>query len=212
MNARIEVAPELLAKARYLYEHTLAPVDDIAAMLGMSKTPFYRRVQEGGWTPRRVRFAAGEFARAVMDGALISTDAALAGASPVPPGDAGPPLPNDSGPSEPLDRVALAARLMKAVERYIAAVERVQAKIDPATPAEADRNARSLAVIGRSLNEVAILLRPPRDDKSDDADDDTISVDSDEYRRELAEALDRLIDAERRRTGEGDRGPESPAD
>ena len=216
MNARIEVAPELLGKARYLYEHTLAPVDDIAAMLGMSKTPFYRRVQQGGWTPRRVRFAAGEFARAIVDNALMSADAISAGglrqadAREAAGSALGPGTPASA--AEPVDRVALAASLMKSVERHIAAVERVCELIGPTNPVEAERSARTLAVMGRALREISILLRPARDASNNDTDDDSVSIDTDEYRRELAATLDRLLDAERRRESPGDRGPESAGD
>jgi len=209
MNAKIEVAPESLAKARYLYEHTLAPVDDIAAMLGMSKTPFYRRVQAGGWTPRRVRCATGEFARAIIDNALISAEvvapsaaasALTAQAAACAPGPGGAV----SG-AEPVDRVTLAARLMKSVERHIAAVERVHDLIGPANPVEVERSARTLAVMSRAMREIFILLRPARDASNNDSDDDSIPIDTDEYRSELAATLDRLLDAERRREGEGDR-------
>lgn len=208
MNARIEVAPELLAKARYLYEHTLAPVDDIAAMLGMSKTPFYRRVQQGGWTPRRVRFAAGEFARAIVDNVLIAAEAVSSGAATATcPAEAtqsaAAPCCTELG-AEPVDRVVLAARLMKLVERHIAAVERVQDLIGPTSAVEVERSARTLAVVSRTMHEISILLRPAQGASNDDSDDDFAPIDTDEYRRELVATLDRLLDAERRRSGEGD--------
>ena len=46
MVPRKECAPELVAKARHLYEQTDAPVDDIAAMMGLTRSPFYHRVRE----------------------------------------------------------------------------------------------------------------------------------------------------------------------
>jgi hypothetical protein len=69
MVAKKVIAPELLAEARRLYEQTLAPVDDIAGMLGMSRTPFYRRVKEGCWRRRRARVATFEFARSLSSSA-----------------------------------------------------------------------------------------------------------------------------------------------
>lgn len=213
MNARIEVSPKLLAKARYLYEHTITPVDDIAAMLGMSKTPFYKRVQEGGWAPRRVRSATGEFARILVDGLLAAPDLHPP-AAPAPGGDAaataqaGPPSGGDSA-AEPVDRVTLAARLLKVVERHIAAVERLQDVAEPTRPVEVERSARTLAVMGRAIREIHILLKPPQDDSADDSDDDTVPIDADEFRRELAQKLESLLDAERRRAGEDHRGAES---
>ncbi|HXD46589.1 MAG TPA: hypothetical protein VN655_15790 [Pseudolabrys sp.] len=206
----------MLTKARYLYEHTLTPVDDIAAMLGMSKTPFYKRVQEGGWAPRRVRSATGEFVRVLIDGALTAAD--FANRAPSPPAAdmaAAPPAdlpPAGGAPPEPVDRLALAAQLLAVVKRHIAAIERLQDVIQPGNPVEAERNARTLAVMGRALCEVHTLLRPPRDERNDDPDDDSIPLDADEFRRALAEKLEGLVDAERRRSSEGPGGPGATAD
>ena len=73
MVAQKEIAPELLAGAPRLYERTPAPVDDIAAMLGLSRTPFYQRVKEGGWRGYRASVGTFEFARA-MSGAGVGSD------------------------------------------------------------------------------------------------------------------------------------------
>jgi hypothetical protein len=215
MNAKIEVLPKLLEKARYLYEHTITPVDDIAAMLGMSKTPFYKRVQEGGWAPRRVRSATGEFARILIDGTLTASDLAGPQAPPMTgdPGampQAGPPPVSDTA-AEPVDRVTLAARLLTVVGRHIDAVARLQDAIGPTKPAEVERGARTLAVMGRAMHEIQLLLQPPQDDSSDDSEDDSVPLDADEFRRELAEKLESLLDAERRRASEDHRGVESEA-
>jgi hypothetical protein len=45
MVAKKEIAPEMLAEARRLYEQTLAPVGDIAQMVGLSRSNFYERVR-----------------------------------------------------------------------------------------------------------------------------------------------------------------------
>jgi hypothetical protein len=45
---KMEFAPELIAEAKRLYELTLAPVDDIAAMLGVGHTMFYRIARREG--------------------------------------------------------------------------------------------------------------------------------------------------------------------
>jgi hypothetical protein len=47
MVPRKQTAPELMAEAKRLYEQTLAPVDDIAGMLGLFRSNFYKRVREG---------------------------------------------------------------------------------------------------------------------------------------------------------------------
>ena len=49
---RIEIAPERIADGRRLYETTLTPVADIAAMMGISRRTLERRIAGWGWTPR----------------------------------------------------------------------------------------------------------------------------------------------------------------
>ena len=70
MVRRKEATPELLAEAKRLYEQTLAPVDDIAGMLGLSRSNFYKRVRDGGWRGRRARVNPFEFARALSGSAM----------------------------------------------------------------------------------------------------------------------------------------------
>jgi hypothetical protein len=53
MPAKTHVAPELIAEGKYLYENTLMPIHKIGAKMGLSRTAFYLRVKEWGWTPRR---------------------------------------------------------------------------------------------------------------------------------------------------------------
>jgi hypothetical protein len=66
MGRRKEDTPEDLAKAQHLYEKTLTPVDDIAAMLGVSRSTFSKRA--GNWQRRSARAKeAAEEVRAVYD-------------------------------------------------------------------------------------------------------------------------------------------------
>jgi len=53
MPARIEVAPELIAEGKHLYEETLIPTDEIGARMGLSRSAFYLRVKEWKWKRRR---------------------------------------------------------------------------------------------------------------------------------------------------------------
>ena len=113
---------------------------------------------------------------------------------------------------EPGDTLeTLAARLLTVVGRHIDAVARLQDAIGPTKPAEVERGARILAVMGRAMREIQLLLQPPQDDSSDDSEDDSVPLDADEFRRELAEKLESLLDAERRRASEDHRGVESEA-
>lgn len=54
-EARLRIArpPELLAKARHLYERTRTPVQEIWTLLDMDAPAFYRRVAHFGWVKRR---------------------------------------------------------------------------------------------------------------------------------------------------------------
>ena len=47
------ISPDVLAEAKRLYEQTLAPVYDIALMMGVSKTAFYQIARREGWRGRR---------------------------------------------------------------------------------------------------------------------------------------------------------------
>ncbi len=47
------ISPDVLAEAKRLYEQTLAPVYDIALMMGVSKTTFYQIARREGWRGRR---------------------------------------------------------------------------------------------------------------------------------------------------------------
>ena len=53
MPARIEIAPELAAEGRYLYEHTLMSVEEIAARMKISRSTLYARIREEKWQRRR---------------------------------------------------------------------------------------------------------------------------------------------------------------
>ena len=73
MVARKQIAPELLAEARRLYEQTLAPVADIADMIGLSRSNFYKRVRDEGWRGRRANAGIFQFTRALSGSAVTAT-------------------------------------------------------------------------------------------------------------------------------------------
>ena len=92
-------------------------------------------------------------------------------------------------------RAALAARIQRIAEREMDAVERVLDALGPSGQAEADRCARTLAGIARTLREITALNQPEGAMAAHEADDDTIPVDLDELRCALARELDALIEA-----------------
>jgi hypothetical protein len=98
----------------------------------------------------------------------------------------------------PQQRLAIAQRIMSAVEREMDAVERILKTITPADQIEAANGARTLASLSRTLREIAALNKPDSELPPDGFDDDDIPVDIDELRARLARRLHALIDS---RTG-----------
>ena len=177
---KIEIAPERIADGRRLYETTLTPVADIAAMMGISRRTLERRIAGWGWTPRSAP-------RHATDRALV----AVAPAVPTVSGDAGGAV----HPGSPAARLALAARIHNTVARGLDAVDRVLDKVGPADEGGAERSARTLAAVARTLREIAPLTKPDEGTPPDDADDDPVPRDLDEFRRELARRIRGFIEA-----------------
>jgi hypothetical protein len=94
-------------------------------------------------------------------------------------------------------RHALALRIQRVAERELEAIERILDVLGPSDQPEADRCARTLAGISRTLREITALNTPAKALPADDSDDDTIPVDLDELRCELARRLNELVEARR---------------
>ena len=159
------VSPEALDEARRLYELTRVPVQQVADMLGISKSTLNTRRRLWGWTPRK-----GRIPRAA--------DAA-----------------EEAAPNAPASRGELIARLVRRIEAEIAAIERrvMLAGLGPAqqpeaTHADGERAARTLAILVRALRELAALEKQEPDGSDDDA-----SRDADTFRRELGQTLERML-------------------
>lgn len=185
MAAKREIAPELLAEAKRLYEQTLAPVDEITAMLRINKDRFYLIARREGWRKRRARVATFEFSKALGAAAAVTLSQGR---------QQGAPLAAVL-PMSPEQRVTIARHLMAATEEALDAIKRVTAQVRPATPAEADRNALTMASISRSLREIATFIQPDEVKTADDADDDPVPRDMDEFRNELARRIRGFIQA-----------------
>ncbi len=179
-----QFAPELVAEGQRLYQQTVTPVRDIAAMFGISCTTLQNRIDEWGWKRRDYHsnlmraLRADEVAAASVRASAAAPPAAIA-------------LP------APADRAATAARIARVVERQMDAVERVLDVLGPANQIEAERTARTLASTARMLREIAAIIQPEQGAAPDEADDDPIPRDIDEFRRELARRINALIDARR---------------
>jgi len=194
---KIQIAPERIADGRRLYESTLTPVPDIAAMMGVSPRTLTRRIVEWGWIARSAP-------RHSTDRALVAVAPAVPAASGA-AGGAGHAV-------SPAARSALAARIHNTVVRGLDAVDRVLAKVGPADEAGAERSARTLAAVARTLREIAPLTKPDEVTPPDDADDDPVPRDIDEFRRELARRIQGFIEARRAGAGGFPDEPETALD
>lgn len=105
-------------------------------------------------------------------------------------------------PLSPQQRLAIALRIQRVVEREMDAMERILAVIQPSDQIEAEHGARTLASVSRALREITALTEPDEVTPPDEADDDAIPLDIDEFRNELAHRINAFIDAERNGEGE----------
>lgn len=164
-----------ISKARALYEGTGVPVRDIADMLGIGLTTLHRKIKLWGWIPRNAR--------------LRGLDAAA---------KAEIPLEEISALAAPhvvtVENETLIHRVRAAVEREIGAIESVLARVEGAQlrSTDAERAARTLATLVKTLREVAALQRDEKtEEASSDSGEDEFR-DLEDFRAELAERLDRL--------------------
>jgi hypothetical protein len=104
-------------------------------------------------------------------------------------------------------RTALVARMWRTAERQVEEIEdRLAAAGLPL--AERESNARTLAIVAKTLRELAIVddaRKPGKANKQlpdDDTDDDPVPRNIDDFRRELARRIEALVDS--RTDGGGD--------
>lgn len=190
MVAKKLIPSDRLAEAKRLYEQTAAPVDDIADMVGMSRTTFYERLQELGWRSRRSR-PAFNLARAVSEAV---TGPFSEGQPPFLPQSAVVTIMDAAALAQ--QRVAIAQRMLTIAEREMDAIERIIAVLQPADALEADHSARTLASVSRTLSDIAQLAQPAEKATTDEPHDDSVPRDIDEFRRTLAIRIEALIDEE----------------
>jgi hypothetical protein len=187
---KIEIAPEVIAEGKRLYERTQTPLRDIAAYMGITRWTLDDRIREWGWQRRRAPAASVDLHRAARGALMVAvTDDA-------PPSD-GQVLP----PASQERREAVAARIQNAVESAIGAVERVLDKLDPADAAEAERDGRTLAGVSRTLRELTVANQLPEASPPHETDDDPVPSDVDEFRFELVRRIRGFIEARRQGAG-----------
>ncbi len=174
--------PEAIAEAQRLYERTLAPVNDIMALLGLTRSNFYKRVKEWGWRHRRGKNGSFQLACALIEPhsephTRIETTVV-------------------SQPITPERRQALAERIQTVIEREMGVVEHSVGLLKPSDQVEAERVMRTLALISRTVVDVDTLNQPPEATPLDDSDADAIPRDIDAFRDEIARRIHAFIDAE----------------
>lgn len=171
----IVIEPEKIAHARHLYENTELPVIDIAIFLGIGQTTLLNRVKLWGWKPRKNKLAA-------LDEAAKNEPAAEK-------------IRRAARPArKKLEKMSLLARVRGAVESEIVAIENVLQRVESVQlrSSDAERAARTLATLVRTLKELTALEKP--DDKREASESEASDEcrDLEEFRRSLAERLDRL--------------------
>jgi DNA-binding Lrp family transcriptional regulator len=176
---RKQIVRDKIAEAKHLYENTPVPVDDIAAMLGISRRTLSNRVNEWGWRKRKTGAQdVMRVRRGAADGRQVVVSEAL------------PHKGGGEHPQAPQDRIALAERIQAVAEREIAAVEQILRVLGAPEPAETEAAARTLASLARTLRELVHLETLP---PTSEPVDDELPRDLDELRRALAHRLDRLV-------------------
>jgi len=173
----IEHTPEALARAKHLYEDTGMLVADIARTLQISQTTFYNRLRTAWhWKKRNQR--------------LDALDAAATAAA--------PELAEVRETAEPakkiLETVSMIDRVRSAVTAEIKKIEDVLNRVEGVhlRSTDAERAARTLATLVRTLKELTALENPQskREETESEARDEF--RDLEEFRSSLAERLDRL--------------------
>jgi hypothetical protein len=195
MSVRIEFTPEQEAEIKRLYARTLTPVQDIAALMGVSRKTIRDKVRLWGLPARRPACRPIALAHAIRGAVMADLSAGRLVA---------PPLSADALRER---RAAVALRILEAVEQEIAAAQRVLAVLDPSNRDETDRTTRALVSISRLLRDAATLNQPDDGTPTDDSEQDPAPADIDTFRNELARRIRGIVAAERRRRGavpEGD--------
>jgi hypothetical protein len=223
-------APALVENGRRRYENSDEPVRSIALDFDVDHSTMRRYIDRWGWTKRKTRppHTLSPVMQLLEEARHVSADEkavrrkrrpAPAKAAPTasPPKAAEAPA---AAPSEPSiagvnstadapDQAPLVERLLRAVERELSIVEAQRAHQGAAPPpvGEAERTARTIESLIRSLREVRRLSGD--DETPAGFDDDDMPRDIDEFRLELARRIDAFV-ASRADAAAG--GSDQPAD
>lgn len=172
----IEHTPEAIAHARHLYENTAMPVADIAKVLDIGQTTLYKRKPGWGWRPRNLRLA--ELNDAAKANVPIEEIRELAAPA-----------------AKIVEKISLLDRVRSAVENEIIKIDDVLQRVESVhlRSSDAERAARTLATLVRTLKELTALEKPDAKTGGEGQPESSDEFrDLDEFRSKLAERLDRL--------------------
>lgn len=149
------------------------PVKDLALMCGIGESTFFRRINLWGWRPRNQHTKSYDIAaKAEVESIreVAAPEIAIA------------------------ENETLIDRVRSAVERKIVAIEAVLTRVEGARlrSSDAERAARTLATLVRTLREVAALQRDEKPETQSGEIEADEFRDLEEFRAELAKRLDRL--------------------
>jgi hypothetical protein len=186
--------PEFLQALRHDYEDTDEPARSIAERYKIGLSTIYSIGQREGWRRRTERVREVPPAERLLDEAeSLATQAAAsdtiagaaaAGLTSAHAGDGAAA----AAPAETIDDAL--ARIEALIGKEIAAEEIALARLAgrPRSRADAERAARTLASLTRTLQTVRDMRTPPPGERDDDMPEDI-----DEFRRELARRIDAFV-------------------
>ncbi len=228
---KIKIPADKLAEARFLYEQTMTPIDDIAEVMGISRGTFFNRIRELKWQPRRF-IPKRDVPRVGVRGLGPTTVCTPSPASqpsaarhPLPQGegngaaaapvkaatqaDADNPVPPEQAAPEPLvvEYPRAPAERLALAERVQNAIERqltaVESIIAVMGPAQPEAAETHARTLASLARTMREMMRLQAAPPDEPADDDDVPRDLDELRRELLRKMDGII-ARRKDRAAGD--------
>ncbi len=172
--------PKAVARARRLYERGHAPVEEIAAGLGMSARTFYQRIRVWGWTRRRRRRGGPNRAAGTGRGPAVAWS-----------------------PAEDQSlwlgaRWTVDGKVSDRERRFVRSVEANLAALADARAGSVERWARAVRALAQAKRELLAL----EDERAREGGGDEPEEDLEEMRRRLARRMEAL--REGRLAGHGD--------
>lgn len=184
MNSpRIQIAPELLAEARHLFEETSTPIKDIAAMMGISSDTLRRRSREWRWHSRQRQRRARTRTPTIHGGSgHLSTRRE----------------PQEGHVQELFAaprRHAVASRIMTMLEDELARIENTFKEVGACAEGAFDNRIRTLLGVTKMLREVELVSKSDEVVPPDAAEKKSIR-DIDEFREALARRIESFVAAQ----------------